>query len=158
VNFCNTKEEDRIALGKKTRLLTEKNYNWDDIAKKWEKHLDHIDDTYRSNWSIPAYSLNKIRPDFTTDADKYFETTAKLCIDHIKDMDMISSMSMLSLLQYADYGFSMHGVNINRHDYKDIITFLITYIDNVNQSDRVRFEGIKFNDDFIEYASIKANT
>ena len=102
--------------------------------------------------------LENIRPNISIDPDKYFETTAKLCLDHMNDMDIASSMSVLSLLQYADYGFSMHGTNISRHDYNDIITYLNTYIDNINQSEHVRFENIKFNDDFIEYAAIKANT
>jgi glycosyltransferase involved in cell wall biosynthesis len=158
INMCNLPTKERLAKGLKTRQLTEKHYNWDDIAKKWEKHLDKIDNTYRSDWNASPARLDKIRQSPTVGPQNHFETTAKLCSQHIKDIDMISSMNMLSLLQYADYGFSMHGSNINRHDYNDILSYINTYIDNINQSENVRSENMKFNDDFIEYSSIKANT
>jgi glycosyltransferase involved in cell wall biosynthesis len=158
IKIANMSSSERLAKGQKTRQLTEKYYNWDDIAKKWEKHLDQIDSTYRSDWNISPISLDKIRQVPTIIPQNHFETTAKLCSQHMKDINMISSMSMLSLLQYSDYGFSMHGTNISRHDYNDIISYINTYIDNINQSENVRSENMKFNDDFIEYASIKANT
>jgi hypothetical protein len=158
IKMCKMPIEERLAKGIRTRQLTEKYYNWDDIAKKWEKHLDHIDDTYRSDWSMSPVSLEKIKQAFMVEPHSYFETTAKLCSEHMENINMISSMSILSLLQYADYGFSMHGTNINRHDYNDILSYINTYIDNINQSENVRSEKMKFSDDFIEYASIKANT
>jgi hypothetical protein len=150
--------EQRLSKGQKTRQLTEKYYNWDHIAEKWEKHLDQIDNTYRSDWNISPIRLEKIRQMPTVGQQNHFETTARLCQYHMKDIDMVSSMSVLSLLQYADYGFSMHGTNIGRHDYNDIISYINTYVDNINQSEHVRSEKMKFNDDFIEYSLIKANT
>jgi glycosyltransferase involved in cell wall biosynthesis len=158
VKMCNMTMSERSAKGQKTRQLTEKHYNWDDISKKWEKHLDKIDETYRSDWNISPINLEKIKQALAIEPQSHFQTTAKLCSEHMKSIDMVSSMSILSLLQYVDYGFSMHGTNINRHDYNDILSYINTYIDNINQSENVRSENIKFNDDFIEYASIKANT
>ena len=158
VEISNMPISERLAKGQKTRQLTEKYYNWDDIAKKWEKHLDKIDKSYRSDWNISPTRLDKIEQLPMIEPQSHFETTAKLCSEHMNNINMVSSMSMLSLLQYSDYGFSMHGTNINRHDYNDIITYINTYIDNINKSESVRSEKMRFNDDFIEYASIKANT
>jgi len=158
VKLCNMSDSERSAIGQKTRQLTEKYYNWDDIAKKWENHLDHIDSTYRSDWHSSATFMNKIEKEIDTNSSQHFDNTAKLCFSHLKDIDKISSMSILTLLQYVDYGFSMHGSNITKHEYDDIVTYINTYIDNINHSDKVRSENIKFNDDFIQYASIKANT
>ena len=158
VKMCNMPISERIAKGQKTRQLTEKHYNWDDIAKKWEKHLDQIDLSYRSEWNTSPTYLENIKKSLMVEPQSYFEATAKLCSEHMKDINMMSSMSILSLLQYADYGFSMHGTNISRHDYNDILSYINTYIDNINQSENVRSQNMKFNDDFIEYASIKANT
>jgi glycosyltransferase involved in cell wall biosynthesis len=158
VKISNMPISERLAKGQKTRQLTEKYYNWDDIAKKWEKHLDQIDNTYRSDWNISPIKLDKIERGLVVEPQSHFESTARLCSEHINNINMVSSMNILSLLQYSDYGFSMQGTNINRHDYNDIIAYINTYIDNINQSESVRSEKIKFNDDFIEYASIKANT
>ena len=120
--------------------------------------MDQIDLSYRSEWNTSPMYLENIKKSLTVEPQAYFEATAKLCSEHMKDISMMSSMSILSLLQYADYGFSMHGTNISRHDYNDILSYINTYIDNINQSENVRSQNMKFNDDFIEYASIKANT
>jgi glycosyltransferase involved in cell wall biosynthesis len=158
VKLCNMPTSERLAIGKKTRQLTEKYYNWDDIAKKWEKHLDQIDSNYRSDWNSTPNFMRSVEQEMPKDPGQYFDNTAKLCFNHLNDTDTISSMSMLTLLQYADYGFSMQGSNINKHDYNDIIKYANTHIDNINHSEKVRSENVKFNDDFIQYASIKANT
>lgn len=158
IALCNMSVEQRMLKGKNTRKLTEQYYNWDDIAKKWEKHLDNIDSNYRSDWDSYPIQLERIGSRIDTEPKKYFETTAKLCLEYMDSIDSISSMNLLSLLQYTDYGFSMHGTNITKHDYKDIISYINTYIDNINQAEVARSKNIKFNDDFIEYAYIKANT
>lgn len=148
----------REELGLKTRELTEQYYDWDHIAKKWEDHLDNISSKYRSNWNdAPKYMPNiNITQDPPQSATA--DTLDQICQNNLNNSIPFSSMHMLNLLQYADYGFNMHGINILKKDFEDIKDFCSTIIDNNNQSERVRSQQIKFNDDFIEYAHIKANT
>lgn len=152
-------EKDRRSLGQQTRELTERHYNWDDIAKTWEAHLDQIALKHRSRWDAPPTYLmpmnnTKQHPPVQENAN----AIASACQNNLKEPDRANSMAMLELLQQIDYGFSMHGTNISRHTYQDVIDFVNTYIDNTNQSEQVRSNQTKFNDDFIEYSHIKAHT
>ena len=70
----------------------------------------------------------------------------------------MSSMSFLTMLKEADYGFSLHGTNIQKYPYTNILDYVKTVIDNNNQAEHVRSNKMKFSDDFIEYAHIKEQT
>lgn len=150
--------EDRVSLGRQTRQLTEQHYDWDDIAKKWEDHLDNIAKTYRSNWDIPPSYWTKITNQQNPAPPDNARSISEACQTNLMSPDMATSMTMLGLLQQIDYGFSMHGINIHKHTYQDVVDFVNTSVDNHNQSEQVRSNNTKFNDDFIEYAHIKANT
>jgi glycosyltransferase involved in cell wall biosynthesis len=158
INLASMDKNKRINIGKQIRELTEKYYNWDNIAKKWEKHLDHLSQTYRSDWNKSPVYLRKDNLNAKISSDQHFNAIMDICKNHLGQPDMAVSMQMLTMLQNADYGFSVHGTNIHKHDYKDIIDFANTMVDNVNQSENARSTNIKFNDDFIEYAAIKSNT
>ena len=82
----------------------------------------------------------------------------KICHDHLQQDDMMNSMSILGLLQQADYGFSMHGMHISKHNHSDIKDFANIMINNHNQSEQARYKKVKFDDDFIQYAHIKEQT
>lgn len=151
-------EHERLSLGHQTRLLTEQHYNWDHIALKWEKHLDDIATKYRSNWNIQPNYWMPITNHQHPEPVNHAASIAKLCQDNLCSPNLNTSMTMLGLLQQIDYGFSMHGINIHKHTYQDVIDFVNTSVDNHNQSEQVRSNNTKFNDDFIEYAHIKANT
>lgn len=158
IKLASITEDERHTLGIKTRKLTEKNYNWDDIAKKWEKHLDNIAETYRSNWDVEPIQLQGILDRDVPKPHQHIDSLANVCEQNLNDPDFLSSMTMLTQLQQIDYGFSMHGISIHKHSYQDIIDFTNTMVDNINQSESVRAKDIKFSDDFIQYAAIKANT
>lgn len=159
VKMVNMDEKDREIIGNKTRLLTEKYYNWNDIAKRWENHLDKIDASYRSDWNTNPISLPIVPSNtYFPQPHQNIDAIMNICDNNIQNPDMLSSMIMLNLMQNTDYGFSMHGININKHSFDDITEFANTLINNMNQSEIVRFNGTKFQDDFIQYAEIKAST
>ena len=158
IKFISQPEEEINKQKIKVRELTEKHYNWDDIAKKWEKHLDFLDKTYRSNWDAPPNYLEPIQDLKELDQKKYFYITKMLCENYLKDKTIVSSSAFLNLLQGADYTFGMHGMNVQKYSYEDIIKYINTMIDNNNQSEHARVNNIKFNDDFIEYSKIKQLT
>jgi glycosyltransferase involved in cell wall biosynthesis len=137
------------------RKLTEKHYNWDDIAKKWEKYLDFLDQNYRSNWDAPVTYLEHIKGLNELDPRKHFAITQALCEHYLKDKNIISSSAFLNLLQSVDYTFGISGMSIQKYEYQDIIKYINTMIDNHNQSEQARVDNVTFKDDFIEYAKIK---
>lgn len=158
IKLASMRANEREQIAFKTRQLTEHHYNWDDIAKKWEKYLDKLSESYRSNWDIDPIFMKEITNIDNPKPYHNIDILANICEKHLNDSDFLSSMTMLNLLQQIDYGFSMHGISIHKHSYKDIIEFTNTMANNVNQSESVRSQNVKFSDDFIQYAAIKAGT
>ncbi len=159
ITIAKMTNKERRSIGYKTRQLTEKYYDWDDVAKKWEKHLDHLDQTYRSDWSIAPKFLPEVDNDGQqVEPSKHIDNMKHICNDNLQDSTFIASMNGLGLLQQTDYGFSMQGNNINRHKYSDIVSFTNVMINNWNQSEQARYSNIAFEDDFIRYANIKDQT
>lgn len=151
--------EDRIIETKiKVRQLTEKHYNWDNIAKLWEDYLDDLEKTYRSNWDAPPKYITEPLPDSDMMEKDFFGTINNFYQKAFGDNNRITSMQFLSMLQSADYGFSASGANVQPYNYNQILENLKIEIDNINQSEHARINKIKFNDDFIQYAHIKDNT
>jgi hypothetical protein len=141
----------------RTRELTEKYYNWDDIASKWMKYLDYLDEqNYRSDWSKPPQFLNDI-PDNARSESNTVISSIKLCANNLKDIDFASSMNMLSMLNDSDYGFTQSGPSYNGYDFNHTIENIKKMIDNNNQTEHARTNNMVFDDDFIRYAHMKEN-
>jgi glycosyltransferase involved in cell wall biosynthesis len=139
----------------RTRELTEKYYNWDDIAAKWVNYLDGLDEKgYRSNWSRETHYLPEIPKDLKTDNNTVI-TAIKMCANNLNDIDFASSMNMLSMLNDADYGFTQSGPSYNGYDFNNTIDNIKKMIDNNNQSEHARASNMVFDDDFIRYAHLK---
>lgn len=159
INFISQAESDIIKQKQRVRELAEKYYDWDIIAKKWEKYLDKLAETYRSNWDAPARYITEQMPNFEQMSDdKIFAALEEFCYKAFGDRNKLCSMQFLSSLQNADYGFVSSGANVQPYNYSHIIDNIKTEIGNINQSEHVRSNNIKFNDDFIQYAHIKSNT
>lgn len=142
------KQKKRI----QTRTLTEKHYNWDNIAKKWESYLDKLDmDGYRSDWSKYA-KLQPIKPSTDSNNLSHIISISK---DNIGDVNFATSSRMLSLLNDADYGFQINGLNTSPFDTNNIDQQINTYINNHNELCEALSQNIEFNEDFIQYAKLK---
>jgi len=51
INFINKPSPTKEKLRQEIQNLTHENYNWDNIAKKWEKYFDNLDSKgYRADW------------------------------------------------------------------------------------------------------------
>lgn len=158
IDYLKQDESYKKEKRKNTRKLTELHYNWDHIAKKWEDHLDQIDNTYRSDWSTPPQYIQYNEKEL----EKYknqdsFSRTYNICNDFLRENKAIS-MSFLSMLQNADYGFVMQGMNVQPTSYNQILENVKILINNHNQSESARTSNMQFNDDFIQYAHIKNKT
>lgn len=80
------------------------------------------------------------------------------CHTVFKNKNKIASMRFLSMLQNADYNFYASGSNVQPYNYSDVLEALNIEINNINHSEQARYNKVKFNDDFIQYAHIKHNT
>lgn len=158
IKFISQSKKQIQQQKEQVRLLTEKHYSWDLVAEKWQKYLDKLDQTYRSNWNIePEYIQNKL-PDLNeTNNQNFFSVIDNFCRTVFKNKNNYS-MRLLSMVQWADYGFVLNGANVQGYEHKNIIDMLNTEIDNINRSEHARYNNTKFNDDFIQYAHIKSNT
>lgn len=159
ITVANMSEDERKVLGDETRKLTEKYYHWDDIANKWIKHLDHLAESCQPKWdAAPAFfepldqKLSNVSP------NNHYSIINNIFAKRLGNKNLIGSMISLNLMQQADYGFSMHGMSVNKHSFGDAINFANMVINNNNQSEQARIQNIDFTDDFIQYASIKQNT
>jgi hypothetical protein len=143
-----------------TRNLTEKYYNWDNIAKKWETYFDTLDSKdFRSNWNAKTNMLPRMSNmlNIEIQPNQNFQLITNICQNYLKNISEIEKMINLDLLRDADYGFTMAGpVQIKPFSYKNILEHMDTSIANNNVAEDVRSKGVVINEDFIQYAKMKA--
>lgn len=139
----------------KTRALTEKHYNWDDIADRWVRYLDSLDASgYRSDWSKPPQYLSEVS-NSTINNNNTVISAIKMCSNNLNNIDFASSMNMLSMLNDSDYGFTQSGPSYNGYDFSNTVDNIKKMIENNNQSEYARISNMVFDDDFIRYAHLK---
>ena len=138
----------------KTRELTEKFYNWDLIASKWENYLDELDNSgYRAKWD----EYKTLTPVKTQQKDKdNIDSLILLCRDNLQDIDRAATSKMLTFLNDADYGFQIHGLQTVDFNMDKVAKQIEIYINNNNQLCEALDNKISLNDDFIQYAKLKA--
>lgn len=141
----------------RTRELTEQNYNWDIIIKKWENYFDHLE--FRADWTKPLPLLNILnKPEKNTQSNN-LSVFINICNNYIKNADLLSSSRFLNMLQDADYGFSYSSpTQINSASIDNLYDYANTVISNNNKSEEARKSMISFDEDFIQYAHLKKNT
>jgi glycosyltransferase involved in cell wall biosynthesis len=150
------KELDKIKT--RTRKLTEKHYNWNGVAAKWEAYLDQLDASgYRSNWDTDTQYMIPINNVDKNISNKYFDLMMSMCNNHLHNYQLMSSMFFLDMLKDLDYGFVQSGLAINQYSFKDAKETIETIIDNNNNSERVRHDKVEFGDDYLNYAKIKGS-
>jgi glycosyltransferase involved in cell wall biosynthesis len=138
----------------RTRELTEKNYDWNIIIKKWEKYFDNLE--FRADWNKPLPIMSQAPKKENVDN---LSALIDLCNNNLKNTDLLSSSRFLTLLQNADYGFSYAGpTQISAASIDNIYNHISIMIENNNKSEQTRKSNISFEEDFIQYAHLKHNT
>lgn len=159
INFLQLSESEKNIKRIETRKLTEQNYNWDIISKKWEKYLDKLNAmNFRIDWNskINLLTHSDIKK---SDKSQNFECMANDCMSALQNPSMMGSYQMLNMLKNADYGFAqMSPTQIVPFEYKNINEHINTLINNHNQAEQARINNIKFDEDFISYAKLKYET
>jgi glycosyltransferase involved in cell wall biosynthesis len=140
----------------RTRELTEKNYSWDIIIKKWETYFDNLE--FRADWNKPLPMLSKAIKSKNDDSNNLIETIS-LCNNYLKNDDLLGSVRFLQMLQNADYGFAYSGpTSITSSSIDNIYDYVNTIIENNNNSEIARKANKTFEEDFIQYAHLKSKT
>lgn len=145
----------------KIRKLTEQHYCWDNIAKKWEKYLDKLDDSgYRSNWNqlieqaLPFEDFN-----LNVGVHQSLDACLSLCNKYFGNLEKMEKLELLNLLKDIDYGFTSNGhLNIKPSNFKSVTDYMYTILDNQKQANSVLKNNTAFQDDFIAYAKMKASS
>ena len=144
------------------RELTEKNYCWDSIAKKWESYLDTLDNEgYRSDWNklIQQTQTSFEDLDISVTPQNSLEACLILCNKYFGNLDRIQGLEMLNMLKDIDYGFSCSGpMSIKPSNFKSLSEHLNIVLDNQKQTNNILKNNTIFQDDFIEYAKMKASS
>jgi glycosyltransferase involved in cell wall biosynthesis len=152
-NYLSLPKPIRDKKRSETRRLTEKHYNWDNIAAIWMRYLDQLDSSgYRADWNVQPTMLSPI--DKSINCNGIYDMI-RICDKNLNNVDFISSMHFLSMLNDAGYGFSQSGASFDSFEYKDVVNNFQKIISNNNQSEHVRSNNIPIKEDFIEYAHMK---
>ena len=137
------------------RRLTEKHYNWDDIAKKWEHYLDNVElKGLQGKWSV---SLPKIQP--TTSLEKNgnpYDILTDWISKNMPNHQMGDSINLLNMIRNLDYQFSINGIQTQNYNLENVKSNLETIINNHNMAIEAKDHPEKMTkEDYIEYANMK---
>jgi glycosyltransferase involved in cell wall biosynthesis len=145
------KEQKRF----ETRKLTEQHYNWDNIAKKWEKYFDSVIlKGLQGKWkeNLPTFEPVKNLPTNISPYDAITSTISK----HMPQHQLTSSLILLNMIRDLDYGFSINGMHTEPYGPDHAINSINSIINNNNIAQSVKNnENTLRDEDFIQYARMK---
>ena len=141
-----------------TRQLVEKYYNWDDIAKKWEKYLDNVNLVgIQGQWNkklSPIQNVPKLKDDVNP-YDNVVELVSKILPHH----QICTSKILLNMIRDLDYGFTINGMSTQGYDVDHVRDTINSIINNHNTTvEAMNNPHLMHKEDFIEYANMKDNT
>jgi glycosyltransferase involved in cell wall biosynthesis len=148
------KEQKRF----ETRKLTEKYYNWDDIANKWMNYLDKIELTgLQGQWDIAIPMMEEISS-IPNNISNAYDAITYLVSKHLPNHHIGSSMIMLNMIRDLEYGFVNHGFSTEGYNINKAIDILNTMIRNHNIGQTAKNNPEKLTqEDYIDYAHMKDN-
>lgn len=142
-----------------TRKLTEKHYNWDDIAKKWETYLDNVKlVNLQGQWTRVLPKMNNIVPEDIRNNETPFDNLIRIASNKMGNHPITSSSILLNLIRDSVYGFVTQGLNTQPYELKQAIDTLNNIINNHNFAmDALANTDKLTKEDFIDYANMKEN-
>lgn len=143
----------------KVSELTHQHYDWRISINKWEKYLDSLDNAgYRADWNSDKY-LMPLEAKIDSNDTNNFDNTLLIANNYLQNPFIVGEQKVLELLNAADYGFIQNGpMQIVPYSFQNIYEYMKIYIDNINQSKKVKEENIAFDEDFINYARLKSQS
>ena len=141
-----------------TRQLVEKYYNWDHIAKIWEKYLDNINLVgTQGQWDKPLAPIQNI-PKMDENVNPY-DNVVELVSKILPHHQICTSKMLLNMIRDLDYGFVINGMQTQGYDVDHVKDTINNIINNHNTTVQAMNNPKLLNkEDFIEYANMKDNT
>lgn len=141
-----------------TRQLVEKYYNWDHIAKIWEKYLDNIDLVgIQGQWDKPLAPIKNI-PKMDGDINPY-DNVVEIVSKTLPHHQICTSKMLLNMIRDLDYGFTINGMQTQGYDIDHVRDTINGIINNHNTTvQAMNNPNLMNKEDFIEYANMKDNT
>jgi glycosyltransferase involved in cell wall biosynthesis len=157
IQFFETPESMRNKKRKKIRSLTEKHYNWEHIASKWEDYLD----------SLNISDLDKLQHTHQIKPEKNVTITNNKMANISNIIEMVQNSKYLSetvdmgyvldILKNADYGFEQAGSRISQYNMDNATKAMNALIDYNNTVYSIEKNQNYQQEDFIQYAKIKSS-
>lgn len=160
-NFDKQPELLKRQQRQQTRKLTELYYNWDDIAKKWEKYFDNVVLTgLQGKWDVTMPPL-PMMPDnileMTKTLDNYSFVYA-IFNQFLPNHAFHNSIIPLQMIRDLEYAYTQNGMQISPFHRQNVIDTAKNIIINYNNAQQAMANPDKLNnEDFIQYAHLKAN-
>jgi hypothetical protein len=79
-----------------------------------------------------------------------------ICGNFMNNLNMAQSMTTLDMCKDVSYGFTHVGTSYEGFGDEELVRNFNTIINNHNQIEYIRSNNIQFDDDFIQYAKLKA--
>jgi len=150
-------DKEKQEKSNRTRLLTTQHYCWDKIAEKWEKFFDNpLLFKTKKSWNSAPTIMPKYNNEINNSKNAMIDII-NICSNNLGDIHKASSMMILDMCKDAGYGFNQFSTSFNQFNNKDIIDNINAIINNNNQIEYIRSNNVKFDDDFIKYAELKAS-
>lgn len=158
-SFYNMPKVLKDQKGFETRKLTEKYYNWDDIAKKWENYFDNVELVgLQGKWDQLLQPMQEIAS-LPKDINNAYDLVTYLISKHLPNHQIGSSMLMLNMIRDLDYGFIQQGFATEGYGADKVVEILNTIIKNHNISQTAKNNPERLStEDYIQYAHMKDNT
>lgn len=140
-----------------TRSLVEKHYNWNNIAKTWEKHFDSLILTgLQGKWDSPINMLPQIPEEIVNSKIDNYNFVFGAIRQFLPGHSIIESCAPLNMIKDLEYTFVQNGLNIVPYTRKNVIDSLNNIISNHNIAQRAR-ENIDQlpNEDWLKYSLLK---
>lgn len=158
-SFDKQPEMLKIQQRQQTRKLTELYYNWDDIAKKWEKYFDNVVLTgLQGKWDTPMPKLQMIPDnilDITNNLDHY--TFVYSLINQFLPNQLSNTIIPLQMIRDLEYAYTQNGMQITPFTRKNVVNTIQSLIINYNNAQEAMAHPERLNtEDFIQYAHLKA--
>ena len=153
--YCNMPDILKQQKKHETRILTEKYYNWDDIAQKWQNYFDTVKLTgIQGQWHKPLQYMPNIEKN--NNSVNNYEWTLSTIASHMPDHQIKSSMTMLNMIKNLDYQFVTNGMSHSPYSKDNMIDTLNTLINNNNLIAQAQNNHDNLTkDDYIQYAHMK---
>ena len=157
IQFFETPESMRNKKRKKIRSLTEKHYNWEHIANKWENYLD----TLNISDLDKLQHAHQIKPEKNVTIANNKMANISNIIEMVQNSKYLSEIVdmgyVLDILKNADYGFEQAGSRISQYNMDNAAKAMNALIDYNNTVYSIEKNQNYQQEDFIQYAKIKSS-